>query len=138
MNVPDKLKFYLEAARVLKPGGRLVFHDVFRGTAKEEPSYPCPWANEQSMSHLCSVDDARLAIATAGLQVVEWKDTTDMTIAWFEKAKEKMAHRGPPPLGVHLLMGENAREKVANHTYNLRTGRTIVVMGVAVKRNSKL
>ncbi len=33
MNIADKGKFYSELSRVLKPKGRLVFHDVFLGTA---------------------------------------------------------------------------------------------------------
>ena len=41
MNIADKEQFYGELGRVLKPNGRLVFHDIFFGTASN-PYYPNP------------------------------------------------------------------------------------------------
>jgi ubiquinone/menaquinone biosynthesis C-methylase UbiE len=58
MNIADKNKFYGEIARVLKPGGRLLFHDVFRGTGAE-PSYPVPWDEDASISILATESAAR-------------------------------------------------------------------------------
>ena len=45
MNIEDKHAFYRESLRVLKPGGVLMFHDIFRGDAGD-PHYPVPWAEE--------------------------------------------------------------------------------------------
>ena len=41
MNIADKRGFYSEMTRVLKPGGRLVLHDILQGEGGE-PYYPLP------------------------------------------------------------------------------------------------
>ena len=48
MNIEDKARFYGEIARVLRPGGKLAFHDIFRGPG-EPPFYPAPWAGDAAI-----------------------------------------------------------------------------------------
>jgi SAM-dependent methyltransferase len=134
MNIADKQKFYGEIARVLKPGGSLVFHDVFRGRSPDDPVYPVPWADHPDLSKLGEEEDIRTAIQQAGLEALDWQDKTAETIEFFDKALEKIAKEGPPPLGIHLLMGTTARDKLRNHLFNLKEGRTVVVMGVVTKK----
>jgi ubiquinone/menaquinone biosynthesis C-methylase UbiE len=58
MNIADKNRFYSEIVRVLKPGGRFLFHDIFRGSG-ESPFYPAPWAEDESMSALVTETEAQ-------------------------------------------------------------------------------
>ena len=136
MNIADKFQFYSEIARVLKPGGQLLFHDVFRGERHDRVLYPCPWAEVEEMSQLASTSTIRQAMHKAGFKVDQWVDKTEATIGFFTPVLEKVDRDGFPPLGVHLLMGDNAKEKIMNHVKNLKRGCTIVVMGVAVKIGS--
>lgn len=132
MNIADKDRFYGEIARVLQPGGRLLFHDVFRGTG-EEVVYPVPWAENESISHLATEAAARASMEQAGLSVETWAAKNAESIAFFDRVLVKIATDGPPPLGIHLLMGDNAREKLKNCVENLQHDRVSVVIGVAKK-----
>ena len=58
MNVADKLRFYSEALRVLRPGG--VFYTSHYGAGpRGKPDYPLPWAAGPATSFLCSPEEAR-------------------------------------------------------------------------------
>ena len=46
---------------------------------------------------------------------------------------EKIEANGPPPIGIHLLMGDNARDKVQNYLRNLSEDRVSVALGMAHK-----
>lgn len=131
MNVGDKETFYGEAARVLKPGGVLIFHDIFRG-AGGEPHYPVPWAQDASISSLASPDEIRATLERAGLRVRDWEDVTRRSLEWFVRRRAQQGS-GPPPLGIHLLMGASAEQKLANMVANLREARVAVVQAVAEK-----
>lgn len=129
MNVEDKHRFYAEIARVLRPRGRLAFHDFLRGPA-DEPRYPLPWSADVSTSFVVSPQSLRLAVEGAGLRVVDWDDRTRVSADWLA---ERMSQPVPPPLGVHLLMGADAKVKFANVLSGLREGRLLVVQAVAEK-----
>jgi len=158
MNVADKERFYGQASRVLKHGGPLAFHEGLLASnapfptaaAPSPPTYPCPWAETADYSFLVTEDALRAAMVRSELHVVEWMDTTAATIDFLTKATQskpaklpmttptpstKSKSSDPPPLGIHLLMGPNFRQKMRNHLQNLQQGCTRVVMGIAVKQN---
>ncbi len=132
MNIPDKEKFYGEMSRVLKPKGRLVFHDIFFGDTSS-PHYPTPWAEYDSLSSLCTQEDAKSAIQQSNFVIKEWNDKSEQSLEFFKEAIKKTEKSGPPLLGFHLLMGKTAKTKLLNIARNLEENRTSVVMGTAVK-----
>lgn len=135
MNIADKHTFYGEAARVLQPSGRLVFHDIFLGGGGE-PHFPAPWAEDASLSAMCTVDEAREAIEAAGFDVRAWVDRTEPATTFFEAMLERVAADGPPPLGLHLVVQREFAGKVKNLVRSLREGRVAAIQSVCVKSRS--
>ena len=131
MNIADKAKFYAEIFRVLKPGGRLVFQDVFQGPGGES-HYPVPWAEEPAISFLVPPEEARAAAEGAGFRVVEWRDVTEACLAWYAKLPDATG-KPLPPLGLHLLLGATAREKRQNQLKNLQEGRAVLVQAMLTR-----
>ncbi len=130
MNIADKRGFYRELARVLAPGGKLLFHDIFQG-ANAPLHFPVPWAEEPSISFLAAPEDVRGFLSEAGFTAVEWADTTRQSLEWVLAAVERGRQAGPSPLGPHLLMGETAKTKLANAIRNLEEERMVVAQAVA-------
>ena len=132
MNIADKDQFYSELSRVLKSNGRLVFHDVFFGTASN-PYYPTPWAEYDSLSSLCTQEEAKTAIEKSNLTVHQWKDKSEQSLEFFKEMAKKIEKSGPPPLGFNLLMGKTAKTKFLNQVRNLEENKVSIVHGTAVK-----
>ena len=132
MNIGDKRAFYGEIARVLKPGGRLACHDIFQGPGGD-PHYPVPWAEVPALSALATPDAVRALLPAVGLTVRDWEDRTAAAAEWFAGVVERVQQSGPPPLGIHLLMGDTARAKFDNIRRNLEEGRIVVAQAVAEK-----
>lgn len=133
MNIADKHRFYSEIARVLKPGGRLLFHDVFRNSG-DSPVYPVPWADDESMSVLVTENQARSIIEDAGLFIDQWIEKLQESNEFFNRVLNRIEAGGHAPLGIHLLMGDNAEDKLRNYAHNLRTKRLSVAIGQALKK----
>ena len=132
MNISNKVKFYSELGRVLKPNGRLVFQDIF-GT-NNPAHYPTPWAEHDSLSSLCTQEEAKDAIAKSNLVIEKWIDKSKLSIEFFkEMVKKTEGSSGPPPLAFHLLMGKTAKEKLMNQARNLVENRVTVIQGTATK-----
>jgi ubiquinone/menaquinone biosynthesis C-methylase UbiE len=132
MNIAEKTQFYSEIRRVLKPDGRLLFHDIFRGTGGS-PLYPAPWAEDESISALATEMEARTIIEQAGLKVEQWVVKVQESIEFFKQVCAQIEAEGSPPLGIHLLMGDNAKDKLQNYLRNLGEKRVSVVLGMARK-----
>lgn len=126
MNIADPLRFYSEAFRVLKPGGRALFSNIGRGTGGP-PHYPVPWAATAATSYLSSLDDTRSAIEQAGFESVSLEDATPRVLPDLLALAAKAAGRGLPRLGVHAFMGERMLDYSANTTRNLAEGRTVLI-----------
>lgn len=129
MNVADKRTLYSEAARVLKPGGRLVFHDVFLGPVGEV-LFPVPWATNASLSHVVTPDAAREILRSVGFTFESWDDRTPEAIAWFDRMEARMNTKGLPPLSLPVVIGPGAQERLLNVARNLREGRIVTVQAV--------
>jgi ubiquinone/menaquinone biosynthesis C-methylase UbiE len=131
MNIEDKRLFYGEIFRVLKPGGRLLFHDIFLGDGGE-PHYPVPWASEPSFSFLWPLNKVRNTLEAIGFSITNWEDKTRPSEEFLKKMKEA----GPQPLGIHLLMGDTAPIKIQNVLRNLQENHICVIQAVAEKTGS--
>ena len=134
MNIANKEGFYGELSRVLKPKGRLVFHDIF-GT--DNPAhYPTPWAEYDSLSSLCTQEEARNAVEKSNLTIEQWIDKSRESLEFFKSMTKKIETSGPPPLGFHLLMGSTAKTKLLNQVQNLEENRVSIIQGTASKSPS--
>jgi ubiquinone/menaquinone biosynthesis C-methylase UbiE len=132
MNIADKPGLYREVARVLKPGGRFAFHDILAG-AGGPPHFPVPWASAPEMNYLIGPDELRILLEQSGFRVLTWRDTTTISHEWFLAGLQRLQETGAPPLGLHLLLGETAPDKLANVARNLKEGRVTVHQGVIEK-----
>ena len=122
MNIENKQKAFSEVSRVLKPGAVFGIYDVMKKDEREI-RYPVPWATDASTSFVSTPEEYADALETAGFAVESVTDRGEFATTFFNAVMEKLAAAGgPPALGIHLLMGANAREKVENITWNLSEG----------------
>jgi hypothetical protein len=70
----------------------------------------------------------RALLAGAGFAVTDVEDRTDYGIAFF---RERLSGGAPPPLGIHLLMGQAARTKLENMLHGLEHGAVAPVVVIA-------
>ena len=132
MNIADKRRFYSEMARLLPPGGRLAFHDIFQGDGGDL-YYPVPWADDPSISFLARPQEVRQILNELQLDVLHWQDKSRQCMDWLAAAVERSKSAGPARLGLHLLMGDGTKPKLENNIRNLAEGRFVVIQAVAEK-----
>lgn len=123
MNIAEKQTLAREAARVLKPGGLFAVFDVMR-LNDELLKFPVPWAAHAGLSSVDTPNVYKEALQLAGFDVMAERNRRDFAIAFFENLSAKQeAAGGPPPLGLHQVMGGDAKVKMANLLENLKAGR---------------
>jgi SAM-dependent methyltransferase len=128
MNVSDKRGLYREIRRVVRPGGRLAMHEIMAGVVRPI-HFPVPWAREPAISFLWSPDSTRQLVGEVGFRELVWQDQSAMSAEWFRRrAATSVAGTGPPPLGVHLLLGTDFNRMIANQVRNLDEDRIRIVM----------
>ena len=99
--------------------------------------YPAPWAENESISVLATEAEARSIMEQVGLTIDQWILKNQESIQFFEDVSAKIELDGPPPIGIHLLMGDNAKDKLENYVRNLKEKRTSVAMGMARRRRRR-
>lgn len=123
MNVKDKSSLYAGVGRVLKPCAPLVLFDIL-STGSEEPEYPAPWAASPEQSFLATADETSAHLERNGFSVIEIKDQTSQSNVFLEESIARMkSSGGPPPLGLHLVLGPRFKEILAGMRRNLTAGR---------------
>jgi ubiquinone/menaquinone biosynthesis C-methylase UbiE len=133
MNIEDKPALYAEVHRVLKPGALFGIYDLLQGPGGEV-HFPVPWARDATSSFLVAPDLLRRQLQQAGFDVVHWSDRSDDGRKWFEQLRERMERQGPPPIGFHLLMGDDFRQMAANQVRNLKEQRILPTEVVCRRR----
>lgn len=122
MNIADKAALCRELFRVLRPGGQLGIYDVMQ-LSRGDLVYPVPWATTATGSAVASPDDYCAALAAAGFEVRSTTNRRDFALEFFAALKAKSAQAGgPPPLGLHILMGDTAPRKIENMIDNISRG----------------
>jgi len=122
MNIADRDRLYREMRRVLKPGGKLALQEVAAGPGGP-PHFPVQWAREPAISFLFSAEETRAKLEAAGLRVVTWQDTTPEALEAASR-RTRNTEGAPPPLGTHLILGEDWRAMFRNSARNLEERRT--------------
>lgn len=135
MNVPDKECYLQEVRRVLGPDGRFAFFEIFSGP-NSSVRYPVPWSEDGELSFLVDTQRFRRKVEAAGFDVLSWHDATEEMRSWFEQRAKGAPAAGPDRLGLHLLMGANAPQKMRNMIRNLREERITVVRAVVRRPGS--
>jgi len=129
MNIADKGRLYGEMYRVLRPSGRLALFEAMAGPV-QPVHFPVPWAHGPAISFLQPPDSAQAILTRAGFRVVTWNDVTDAMRAPASGPSPGTAPDGPPPLGIHLLVGPQFPVMVRNYARNLAEGRVVVIQAI--------
>ena len=123
MNITDKAGLFSEVYRLLRPGAVFGVYDVMK-TGNDELKYPVPWSSVPDTSALATQAQYVAALQQAGFDVIEVHNRREFAADFFAETRERMAAAGetPPPLGVHIAMGENAPAKITNMVENIAAG----------------
>lgn len=121
MNIADKAGIFREVRRVLKKGALFTVFDFVR-SREGAIHFPVPWALSQESSFVARVKDYRDALEKAGFRVEKERERQAFSIAFLERAMARMAQSGPPALGLHLLMGEQAPTMARNMLAMMKEG----------------
>jgi ubiquinone/menaquinone biosynthesis C-methylase UbiE len=121
MNIADKPRVFAEVRRVLKPGGRFVVYDLMR-TGEGELPMPMPWADTAATSFVETPERYRALLAGAGFTVAGERDWTELVLAVAAEMRSRIEREGMPVLGVHLLLGPTARERLGRVITAIRDG----------------
>lgn len=124
MNIEDKAGLFAEAYRVLGPGGTFAVFDVMRvEDADTELIFPLPWSSVAETSFVTPPAVYLDAGKAAGFILAHQRDRAEFARTFFAEVFARTEAEGPPSLGIHLMMGDTAGEKLKNYVTNLHAGR---------------
>lgn len=128
MNISDKASFFAEVGRVLKPGGRFGIYDIMR--ISDGPlQYPLPWASSESSSFVERPSDYRSQLERSGFSVSAERVRHRFAVEVFEQSRTP----GPSALGLHVILGDRRKEKLANMVDLVKLGRVAPTEMVAYR-----
>jgi len=126
MNIEDKQSLAMELHRILRPGGRLGIYDVMR-VGNGALRFPVPWATSPEESAVSSPDAYRDSLEAAGFRVIAEHNRSAFALEFFSQLQARADGEESPPLGLHILMGDSAPEKVGNMIENVSQHRVAPV-----------
>lgn len=117
MNIADKKAVFAGIRRVLKPGGVFAIYDAMR-QSDGAFSYPVPWSSEPATNHIATPDAYKAALRDAGFEVVKERNRRDFALQSMQQRVEQSAQ----PIGLPVVMGATAAQKLANMRAMLEAG----------------
>ena len=121
MNIEDKARLFAEVRRVLVPSGIFGIYDVMR-LASGDLSFPVPWAGGPESSFVADAASYRRLLEAAGFEVLKERNRRDFALEIFAQMRARAAGAGLAPLGLHVVMGANAAQKVKNMVGDISAG----------------
>ena len=121
MNIEHKARLFAEVRRVLAPSGLFGIYDVMR-LAAGELSFPVPWASGPESSFVSDAATYRRLLEAEGFEVLKERSRREFALEIFAQMRAKGAPAGPAPLGLHIVMGANAGQKVKNMVADISAG----------------
>jgi len=121
MNIENKARLFAEGRRVMAPSGLFGIYDVMR-LAAGELAYPVPWASGPESSFVADTESYRRLLVAAGFEVVKERNRRGFALEVFEQMRSRGAAGGPAPLGLHIVMGASAAQKVKNMGSDITAG----------------
>lgn len=118
MNIEDKAKLMGEVRRVLKPGAVFGVYDVMR-TGDGDLAFPVPWARSMKTSFVVRPGAYRRRLDCAGFDITHERDRGEFAVEFFRELRARLAAKGTPPLGLHIVMGKDFTDKTGNMIANL-------------------
>ncbi|MDR9468583.1 methyltransferase domain-containing protein [Marinospirillum sp.] len=123
MNLPDLQQGLQEIHRVLKPGGRLLLHEVFQGENPEPLALPVPWAEEAAHSYLKTPQELELLLQEAGFAPIFQQEVTEEALQWRKKHTERETRGQAQILTPQLIFGPRFLQMGKNLMDNLASGK---------------
>lgn len=135
MNIINKTEAVREFYRVLKPSGKLVLHEIFKGQ-NNCMAYPVPWASEPSISFLESWDHMADILDTENFKTIFYSDQTASACQWWEKVKKISGKKNAKnqKLGPALILGQNAA-RFGTNMYSNFTQHTICLIEAVLQKS---
>ena len=93
LNMPDQQRCLRECHRALKPGGKLILHEVLRGDLRQPIIYPVPWADDEANSHLLRLETLFIQLNNADLTVASQQNGSAEALEWRQQQSHKEAQR---------------------------------------------
>lgn len=120
MNIADKAPVFRGVRRVLEPGGFFAIYDIMAEADLAALAYPQPWASTAATSFVEPAARYAACLAEAGFTLTYQRRRRDLADAFFARLRTTVA--SAPPLGLHLVMGDTTRTKVANMIAGVEAG----------------
>lgn len=117
MNILDKPAVFREVRRVLKDGGLFAIYDAMR-QSDGAFIYPVPWSCEPTTNYIATPEAYKAALSAAGLTVVKERNRRDAAL----QAMQRRIEQTGQPIGLPVVMGATAAQKVANMRNMLERG----------------
>ncbi|MCG8637226.1 MAG: class I SAM-dependent methyltransferase [Desulfobacterales bacterium] len=132
MNIRDKATALAEFYRVLKPGGKLILHEITDGPGPA-PRMPVPWAADTSISFLTPWKEVTEIMEKTGFTPEFFSDETGNSALWWKKVNAFTAKSPPRPLNPGIVFGDNAALFGPNMEINFSSRSVCCIEAILIK-----